>query len=245
MGERVLRNGMNGLTDTKHSFFRRWRRALACGFATLSIALVLSSAMTSQVRAEDDDEEESIETKFIKKFLGVDNRGAIDYKERPPLVVPPNISNLPKPETSAVANAPAWPKDPEDVERKKRKAAQKNQKRKAVEDDWRPLTPAELEGGRKAGAGQVANPTGPQDAEADGRRMLRPAELGTKGNLFQNLFKDPTKADVAEFKGEPERSNLTEPPPGYRTPSAAQPYGLTPRQEKAKPYDLSKRGEYN
>ena len=73
--------------------------------------------------------------------------------------------------------------------------------------------------------------------------MLKPDELGTKGGLFSKLFKDNSKPDVVQFKGEPARSDLTEPPPGYRTPSAAQPYGLTPRQEKAKPYDLSRRGE--
>jgi hypothetical protein len=91
----------------------------------------------------------------------------------------------------------------------------------------------------------VQNPTGPQDAEADGRRMMRPDELGTKGNFLQNIFKDNTKSEVAQFKGEPSRSDLTQPPPGYQTPSAAQPYGLTPRQEKAKPFDLTRRGEGN
>ena len=41
------------------------------------------------------------------------------------------------------------------------------------------------------------------------------------------------KGDVAKFESEPPRTSLTEPPAGYRTPSPAQPYGLT--QEKAAP----------
>jgi hypothetical protein len=96
--------------------------------------------------------------------------------------------------------------------------------------------------GRKAGAGRVENATGPQDAESDGRRPVRPSELGYKGGLLGGLFKDNSKPEVATFKSEPTRSDLTMPPPGYQTPSAAHPYGLTPRREKAKPLDASTRG---
>jgi hypothetical protein len=240
---------MNGLTDTTKSGApasgaRRWRQFLVAALATLSVALVLSGPLSSQVRAADDDDEESTETKFIKKFFGINNRDSIDYKERPPLVVPPNLNNLPRPEANQIVNSPAWPKDPEEVERKKRQQAAKTRRRTTPEEEGRALTPAELDVvGRKTGAGRVENPTGPQDAEADGRRMMRPDELGTKGNIFTRLFRDNSKSEVVEFKGEPSRGSLTEPPPGYRTPSAAQPYGITPKQEKAKPLDLSRRGE--
>lgn len=237
---------MNGLTEMTESGVpasgvASWRRFLVAALAMLSVALVLSGPLASQVRAADDDDEESAETKFIKKFFGINNRDSIDYKERPPLVVPPNLNNLPRPEANQVANSPAWPKDPEEVERKKRQQAAKNRRRTTPEEEGRALTPAELEVGRKAGAGRVETPTGPQDPE--GWRMMRPDELGTKGSIFSRMFRDNSKPEVVEFKGEPSRGSLTEPPPGYRTPSAAQPYGITPRQEKAKPFDLSKRGE--
>ena len=224
----------------------RWRRIwLACA-AACSIALVLSGSLANQARAADDDEEESVETKFMKSLLGISNRDSIDYKERPPLVVPPNLNNLPRPEANAAINSPSWPKNPEDVERKKRAAVKQTQRRRAAEDDDRALTPAELEMGRKAGAGRVANPTGPQDSEAEGRRAVRPDELGTSGNLFSKFFKDNTKLnETAKFQGEPSRSNLTQPPPGYQPPSGGQPYGITPRQERAKPYDPSTRGTVN
>jgi hypothetical protein len=128
------------------------------------------------------------------------------------------------------------------VERKKRAAVKRNAPRRSSEEDDRPLSPAELEMGRKAGAGRVANPTGPQDAESEGQRPVKPNELGYKGGLLGSLFKDNTKPEVGTFSREPTRSELTMPPPGYQTPSAAQPYGLSQRREKAKPLDASNRG---
>ncbi|MFZ5690407.1 MAG: hypothetical protein ACOY5F_04055 [Pseudomonadota bacterium] len=221
-----------------------WRRIVTALLAAMAVLTAVSVCVPSvALAADDDDEEESFETKFIKKLFGINDRDSINYRERPPLVVPPNLGQLPKPETGNVAaTSPAWPKDPEVVERKKRAAARRNAPRRSSEEDDRPLTPAELEMGRKAGAGRIANPTGPQDAESDGQRPVKPSELGYKGGLLGALFKDNTKPEVATFKSEPVRTDLTMPPPGYQTPSAAHPYGLTPRQERAKPVDLSNRG---
>ena len=69
---------------------------------------------------------------------------------------------------------------------------------------------------------------------------MSPKELGSNG-IFSPIFS--TKEEYATFTGEPVRSSLTEPPPGYRTPSPNQPYGLgkqkwtptkTDRQEPVK-----------
>ncbi len=221
-----------------------WRRSLMACIAAIALAGAVSVAMPSVALAEDDDEEESLETKFIKGLFGISDGASINYRERPPLVVPPNLGQLPQPEANAIANSPSWPKDPEIVERKKRTAAKKNQRQRSSEEDDRALTPAELNAyGRKPTGSTVLNPSGPQDAEFDGQRAQRPGELGYKGGLFGGLFKDNTKPEVATFSSEPARSELTQPPPGYRTPSPSHPYGLTPRQEAAKPYDyVNKRG---
>lgn len=221
-----------------------WRRVvMACLAAVVLLTAVSICVPSVALAADDDDEEESFETKFIKKLFGINDRDSINYRERPPLVVPPNLGQLPKPEAGNVAaTSPAWPKDPEVVERKKRAAVKRNTPRRSSEEDDRPLTPAELEMGRKAGAGRVANPTGPQDAESEGQRPVKPSELGYKGGLLGGLFKDNSKPEVATFSSEPARSTLTMPPPGYQTPSAAHPYGLTPRRETGKPIDLSNRG---
>ena len=72
---------------------------------------------------------------------------------------------------------------------------------------------------------------------------MKPSELGYKGGLLGGLFKDNSKPEVATFTQEPTRSDLTQPPPGYQTPSPSHPYGITPRQEKGKPLDyMNKRG---
>ena len=47
---------------------------------------------------------------------------------------------------------------------------------------------------------------------------------------------DKDEQEAARFTGEPARTSLTEPPPGYQTPSPDQPYGLgkasaTPKAE--------------
>jgi hypothetical protein len=219
-----------------------WRRGLLACLAAVAVAGAVSVSFPSPALAADDDDEESIETKFFKGLFGISDRDSINYRERPPLVVPPNLGRLPAPEANTAVTSPAWPKDPEVVERKKRAAARKNAPRRSSEEDDRPLTPAELEMGRKAGAGRP-NPTGPQDIGSQSDRAQMPNELGYKGGLFGGMFKDKTKSEVATFTAEPTRSELTQPPPGYRTPSASHPYGITPRQEQAKPYDyINKRG---
>jgi hypothetical protein len=42
------------------------------------------------------------------------------------------------------------------------------------------------------------------------------------------------KEEYANFTGEPERRNLTDPPAGYRVPSPTQPYGISPEKKTAK-----------
>jgi hypothetical protein len=214
---------------------------MAC-VAAVALAGAISATVPSVALAQDD-EEESLETKFIKGLFGINDRDSINYRERPPLVVPPNLGQLPQPEANALANTPSWPKDPELVERKKAAAAKKNQRRKSSEEDDRALSPAELDAfGRKPAGSTVLNPTGPQDADSS-QLPQRPSELGYKGGLFGGLFKDNSKPEVATFSSEPKRNELTQPPPGYRTPSPSHPYGLTPRKEQAKPYDyVNKRG---
>jgi hypothetical protein len=71
--------------------------------------------------------------------------------------------------------------------------------------------------GRTGPRRKIAEPKG-----AEGQ-LLTPTELGYRGGLF-DFFGD--KADgTARFTGEPARTSLTEPPPGYQTPSPDQPYG--------------------
>ena len=240
-----MRKRIDSFSSRFSSFVPVWRQRLALSFAVFAVALVTSAAIVPQAYAADDDEEEdTIETKFIKGLLGINDKDRIDYRERPPLVVPPDTAALPAPETSAVNNTPAWPKDPEVVERAKRQKANRNQRRKTFEEEARALTPAELDApGRAARGSSRPNPTGPQDSEGADNRALRPDELGAKGSLLGNLFKDNTKPEQATFTQEPARVDLTQPPPGYQTPSPSQVYGIAPRKEQPKPFDwINKHG---
>jgi hypothetical protein len=53
-----------------------------------------------------------------------------------------------------------------------------------------------------------------------------------KKNIFSFDLLNPNKSEYGTFTGEPTRTSLTDPPPGYLTPSADQPYGVGPAQKK-------------
>jgi hypothetical protein len=165
----------------------------------------------------------------------------IHYRERPPLVLPSG-RELPPPEKADVALNPAWPKDP-DV--KRRKLIEQQEKNRRVSDErereQNPLRPEELAPGPRPRGVQSIN-TGPgRSGATDFGEVLSPSELGYKGGLLGKMFRGKDD-DVAQFTGEPPRSELTEPPPGYQTPSPNQPYGIGQAKAKAEE-DYQHRGE--
>ena len=198
---------------------------MSASCALLGLAGLMLFAAPAPARAEDD-----LYATTVGRFLeGLgwkkDGAGEIDYRERPPLVLP-NGRELPQPEKSdaAVAN-PAWPKDP-DV--KRRKLLAEKQKGRRVEEermrDERPLPPDQLTPGGASGVRSVNLGTNTQNS--DGDKILSPSELGYKGGMLGKMFRGKDD-DVAQFTGEPPRTELTEPPAGYQTPSPNQPYGVT------------------
>ena len=208
-----------------NSVFRSVKHA---GFAgALALAVMFGTGLAAMAA---DDDEDSFETKLLKGFLGI-NDANITYRERSPLVVPPN-RDLPPPVTESVAANPAWPKD---ADTKKRKPKSDQRGSRGFEEDGRPLMPDQLELGRKAGAGRGVG------SVDDGGRPLSPSELGYKGNLFGALFGKKTE-EAAQYPGEPPRASMTDPPTGYLTPSPHHPYGLLERKEAPTPYKLEDRG---
>ena len=97
-----------------------WRLSLrAALLATATLAVLLP---TMAAHAAEDDDDEAFDNKIFRNVLeglGLRSRdNNINYRERSPLVVPPNLTALPSPEAAA-GNAPAnWPVD-QDVKRKK------------------------------------------------------------------------------------------------------------------------------
>ena len=206
---------------------------------TLAAAVV---AAPMAARAADDDT--PLDTKIMRNILeGIglqrENR-VINYQERPRLVIPPSKS-LPPPERSdaVIANNPAWPKDP-DVQRAKAEAARERSKVIWAGDEAQKqdsvLRGSDLgppPGPKSRTAGRAAKSE--SNWSSDDPR-LKPSELGYKGGLFSGMF-GGSETETAKFTGEPPRATLTEPPPGYRTPSPLQPYGMNARETAPKAND--------
>ena len=193
---------------------------LALGAATL--------VFPAPARAADDDL--PIDRKIMRNImegLGLkrDGEEMINYRERSPLVIPPN-RELPPPERSdaAITSNPAWPKDP-DVERRKAQALMENNRNVSDEREreQNPLRPDQLTPGGRAKKKQARTDDGYQAPASGFGSQLLPSELGFKG--FGSFFSGK-KQESAKFTGEPPRDLLTDPPPGYQTPSPDQPYGL-------------------
>lgn len=205
---------------------RASKRALRLAAIVLGVGLVLTAA---PVHAADDEEEDgkTFERGVIDNIMSsLGGRriedGTIKYRERSPLVIP-SRTDLPPPSTGKSALAPNWPKDPDEAERKRAKL-EASKSAMSPEEARRPLMPSEMAAktprgsGRKGGASTSNNPS-------DSGFMLSPSQLGYTGGLFSNAF-GAGKPETATFEGEPERSELTEPPKGYQTPSSNYAYGV-------------------
>src|SRR5580658_6306622 len=90
----------------------------------LGVFLVVAGNTGSAFAADNDDDEGTWDQKALRGFLrgiGLRNgrEGSIEYKERPPLVVPPN-RDLPQPDTTGSIGQrdPAWPSDPDENKKK-------------------------------------------------------------------------------------------------------------------------------
>lgn len=224
---------------------RRSSRQAVIAAAAFSLAL---TAMVAPARAADDGDDQAFDSKIMRNImegLGFvkDGQKVINYQERAPLVIPPS-TNLPVPEKTdaAIANNPAWPKDP-DLVRKKEAAKRDRADRyrsadDKLRDEQRVLNPNELTPGASASnpvprvAKESRPATGTWTESGDGQR-LTPSQLGYRGGLFSNMF-GGKEDEVARFTGEPPRAALTDPPPGYQTPSPDQPYGVTASKEAPK-----------
>ena len=191
-------------------------------------------------RAGDDDVHaiESFTDKFMNT-LGLKNPGdpqyGINYSERSPLVVPPT-RDLPPPQS---ANGPPAPELAEGS--RYCSSAKPKQEREAVDPPrYRHRSrrarcaPDELNVGGRAGT--AVNPLPAPAIRASlvrSRHQERPASASIGSR----------RKSTATFTGEPPRVSLTDPPPGYQTPSPDQPYGIAPEKKVYKPPTLGERME--
>lgn len=221
-------------------------RGLKLAAVMLGVGLVMTVGVA---RAQDDDDDDrTFEEKIIGNLMAgigatnMENRG-IDYRERSPLVVPPKIDLPPPAATSAEVNVPNWPKDPDDARRKKAIAARKKEKSKDIYESGMPLKPSELNVARTApgtsGGTAVSESASPGAGSA---APLSPSQLGFTGG-FMSMFHGNT-SESATFKEEPTRESLTQPPPGYQTPSPNYAYGTGPKESLNKGFDPYNQGSH-
>jgi hypothetical protein len=155
--------------------------------------------------------------------------GNIEYRERPPLVVPP-ASTLPRPQEPASTRNAAWPNDPDVAARR---AAGRNSllpatEREKYRENQRPLlSQEELRRGRLAGQA-VGNKEFQTTATFD--ENIGPIRIGKE----MAARRTQESADQLVYGTEPERKFLYEPPVGYRRPAGTAPLGpgrAAPRED--------------
>jgi hypothetical protein len=228
---------------------RTRKSALAVLFAALGIALVIASS--TAVFAADDDDDELWDVKMVRKFLrgfGLRNgqEAGIEYKERPPLVLPRG-GDLPAPvaANSPAAANPAWPSDPDEKRRADQRRARKNGVGHRLDRidtsaggaDGNPLKPSELDAGRTDKPGVKTGSQEPEPARG-GRAELTPSQLGWTNSMWSGMvglsksFTGEKIVETGTFVREPSRTTLTDPPSGYRTPSPEQPYGINSKADR-------------
>jgi hypothetical protein len=233
-------NGNSAMRETEASFWMMRNvspaRVLRLAVIALGIGLVMAAG---PVRAgDDDDDDKTFEEKIIEGIMkgiggtNMENQG-IDYRERSPLVVPPKLDLPPPASDAAEVKAPNWPKDP-DVQRQKAAAAARKKANKDPVEAARILTPSELNAGKTAATARRDNDP-VQPGVSNTNPILSPSQLGYNGSL-SGLF-GGNKVETAPFKGEPTRESLTQPPPGYQTPSPNFAYGTGPKESLNKEYN--------
>jgi hypothetical protein len=221
-------------------------KALRLSAVVLGVGLLMAAGAA---RAGDDDEDDkTFEEKIIEgimKGMGATNmeNSSIDYRERSPLVVPPKLDLPPPASAAAEKTAPNWPKDPDEARRKAAIAARKKDKKdtrdatQVSDAAARPLSPSELNAAkqRPTTSSQDARNSDSLKPGDPGGTPLMPSELGYNSGIM-GMFKG-NKVEATEFKQEPTRESLTQPPPGYQTPSTNYLYGTGPKESLNKDYN--------
>jgi hypothetical protein len=208
-----------GLTGRLQGRTASMMRSLTSKAALLVAAALAGSTVAGAARAE--------EGVFMKNLLGdlgvIDTeKEPINYRERAPLVVPPQYE-LPPPMAPAGVRNSACPDDPEVA--KKRAAAAERLKPVPFPNDNQVsqgarMTRDELARGPR-GSGRDA--PGPREVYGDGRlsTWVDPDKLGGVKP------EESDKKDKLAYGQEPERGSLLEPPTGYRMPASNAPLTRT------------------
>lgn len=175
---------------------------------------------------------------FFNSILGAigviePEREEIEIRERPPLVVPPQLNLRTPKDPERLAQDPNWPRDPDVADRKRRAADARvpvtETERRRTQQDPR-LNYQQLRAVRGAPGQQAANT--PRGSVGDDNReelYWRPMEEGRRA---ASTFQSRPQAQALAHGQEPARQALTDPPAGLRMPAGTAPI---PRNTRAEP----------
>ena len=208
------------VTGWKHMRLAAWVGTLAIVALT-----AVAGGVARADEVEDDDHILNTDKRMFDALLGAfglkSTGGDIDYRERSPLVVPPR-RDLPPPEGNIAERSPAWPVDPDVKRRKEAVAIAKSGVGPDLVDPAKPIVGTTAPNPRRVG------PATGKDYP-DGAAQSKTHDASFFGMLMGGQLYG-FKEEVGTFTGEPPRTSLIEPPPGYQTPSPAAPYGVTKRR---------------
>ncbi|HUZ90759.1 MAG TPA: hypothetical protein VMU78_02485 [Methylocella sp.] len=179
-------------------------RSLGTAAAVAALLSVAAFSSATPARAEED-------TNMFNSMLGFfgmqfdKEQDSIDYRARPPLVVPPN-ENLPPPK--AVVRSAAWPNDPDAAEVRRKGLDSRRPAPQITPNTRVDMSQTELQRGR----GSLPTEGPPDDCQAGAGT---PICLYTPWKALTSLW-NGGKSDTVQPGPEPQRRYLTEPPPGYR-----------------------------
>lgn len=199
-------------------------------FAAAGAALLLGFGPAQTASALDDGDENIFNT--LTNVIGfglfspgkTNERPVIQYRERAPLVLPPNLSQLPPPAARVDQRNQAWP---EDFDKTSRQRQAQERSRRPRDDSDKPMSVEELRKGRTAAAEQ-RNPGAERCDEGGLDRLCNPGDFW--GKLKTVRATSDTSKDLVAGQ-EPARRSLTEPPAGMRKPTTAVKYTFDARRE--------------
>ncbi|HEV7260064.1 MAG TPA: hypothetical protein VGN82_19930 [Bosea sp. (in: a-proteobacteria)] len=148
---------------------------------------------------------------LLEGVIGGKSGDDIEYRQRPPLVVPPS-SALPRPQTPASNRTAAWPNDPDVAKRREDAAAARAPA--GTNPHWRNNPMLSQEELRRVRSTGNAAPSFPEEAN-NYNNQIKPIIIGKELAARRNQ----SAADLQLSGEEPPRRLLSEPPVGYRRPA--------------------------
>jgi hypothetical protein len=188
-------------------------------------AFLIGLAAATPARALDDGAENIFSSiaGLLTAGIGVggkESQPQIEYRERAPLVLPPNLQQLPPPGSGVAARNPAWPQD-FDVQRHNNKVARERRPRDS-DDALSARTPMPT-------GGTVVGARDPRECSNDDA-LERLCNTNQFWNTMRTTRSTPDTQKVAVGQ-EPPRRTLTDPPTGFRRQTTEQKYTFEVEQK--------------